>query len=223
MNLLDFIFPKKCLGCGRKGNYICPFCVSKVAKPKLVCAECKRASIDGFTHTKCQRKLGLNGLFPLWKYEGVVRKAILALKYKYATEIVVELQDYVVTELQEKKVILGVENVLIPIPLHWYRENYRGFNQSGLLGESIAGAMKWKFARNLLVKRNHSPSQVSLKKENRIKNIKGSFSITSVYKLQSTNYLLFDDVYTTGSTLREATKVLKRAGAKSVWGLTIAT
>ena len=224
MGILDLVFPKECLDCNKEGVYICRNCISKVRFAKPICPECQKPSIDGFTHIKCQRKLGLNGLISVWNYEGIMRKAVLSLKYKYATDIADELSGYVLQVLKRKRILVPNNYYLVPIPMHWYRENSRGFNQSETLAEKIANGMNWKFFPDLLVRKKLTTPQVQLKGEDRRKNIKGVFALNPNYYslLPSASFLVFDDVYTTGSTLKEAAKVLKRAGAEKVWGLTIA-
>lgn len=199
MNLFDFIFPKKCLGCGADGKYICENCIQKVGK-------------GGW--------LGRN--YAIFRYEGVIRKAIIALKYKYSTEIIKELQSYVVTELKKQNFVGS--NYLIPIPLYKKRFNERGFNQSEEVGRLIAKAMGWQFESNLLIKTKNTKHQVGLKGLDRRKNLSGVFSVIPNYSLTTNNcqLVLFDDVYTTGSTIKEATKTLEKVGFKNVWSLTIA-
>ncbi|MCX6704985.1 MAG: ComF family protein [Candidatus Woesebacteria bacterium] len=222
MDVLDLIFPKTCLGCGKEGPYICSDCLTKVRLTKPICPYCERSSIDGFTHIKCAKKLGLDGLTSVWEYEGVVRKAILSLKYKYSTLVGEELTDHFFHQL-----LTGCPPVkagaLVPVPLYWYRENTRGFNQSVEVGKTVAAQMGWKFVPNLLIKKKTTISQVELKGNDRRQNLKGVFSLNPNYVLRTLySVLVFDDVFTTGSTLREAAKVLKRAGVEKVWGLTIA-
>ena len=94
MDLLDFIFPKKCIGCGISGLYLCSSCIKKAPFTKTVCPYCYKPSIDGVTHIKCQKKFGLDGLVSIWEYGGVIKSAILATKYKYATLVGKELSDY---------------------------------------------------------------------------------------------------------------------------------
>ena len=221
MSVLDFIFPKICLNCGKEGKYLCQRCIAEVPSPQPICPYCKHPSIDGVTHVNCQKKLGIDGLTSIWKYEGIIRKAILSLKYKYATEIGEELSDYLIVSL--KKAIFPQVQYLTPIPIHWYRQNVRGFNQSLEVGRFVAKTMNWKFIPDLLIKNKETVSQVELTGEKRRKNLKNAFSVNPNYE-PSTLYsvLIFDDVFTTGSTLIEATKVLKKAGVKKVWGLTIA-
>lgn len=222
MTLLDFIFPKTCLECGKDGPYLCADCVAKVKLAKPICPYCERSSIDGLTHIKCAKKYGLNGLISIWEYEGVVRSAILALKYKYSLEVGSELSSVFVDYIHNSSFLIPNSSILVPIPIHWYRQNFRGFNQSDLVGREVAKALGLKFIPDLLIKKKPTISQVELKGDERRQNLKGVFAINPSYKLLATSYLLFDDVFTTGSTLREAAKTLKRAGAGKVWGLAIA-
>jgi competence protein ComFC len=223
MSILDLIFPKTCLGCRKEGKYICDNCLVKVQFLKSVCPYCEKASIDGFTHIKCQMKFGLDGLTSVWDYDGVIRKAIQALKYKYSTEVGKELSGRIVDWLISNIELIPNSSVLTPIPLHWHRQNVRGFNQSIEVGKEVADAMNWKFIPDLLIKEQQTISQVELSVEKRKQNLQNVFSVNPNYILSTLHSILvFDDVFTTGSTLREAAKVLKRAGVVKVWGLTIA-
>lgn len=200
MNLLDLIFPKTCLSCGQEGKYICDGCLAKV------------------------RRCGMRQeAFSVFRYEGVIRKAIITLKYKYSTEIAKELADLCIRNL--KSANLATKNyLLIPIPLYWHRQNIRGFNQSEEVGKLVAKGMNWKYEPNLLVKKISTKPQVGLKSITRSSNLKDVFSLNSNYSLLPIRcpLVLFDDVFTTGSTIREAAKVLKHAGFKRIWGITIA-
>ena len=222
MSILDFIFPVSCLGCGKPGMYICSECLGRVQVLKPVCPYCEKASIDGFTHASCAKKYGLDGLTSIWKYEGVLKKAIQTLKYKYATEITRELCGYFVPQIHKSSFIIPNSSVLVPIPIYWYRENYRGFNQSVKIGKVVAEKMGWGFELDLLIKTKPTTSQAGLSVKDRKKNLRDVFAINPNYLLPVTNYLLFDDVFTTGSTLKEAAKVLKKNGASRVWGMTLA-
>lgn len=200
MGLLDLIFPKSCLECGKEGKYICENCLNKVGK-------------SGW--------YGNN--YSVFRYEGVIRKAIIALKYKYSTEIAKELAEVCVKNLKSVNLIPN-SYLLTPIPLHWQRKNVRGFNQSEEVGKLIAKNMNWDFNPNLLIKNKATIPQVGLKGKARRKNLSGVFSLNPAYSLITTRYSLvvFDDVFTTGSTLKEAMKVLKGAGVRAVWGMTVA-
>ncbi len=223
MGLIDLVFPKKCLGCGKEGRYICPDCIGKVKKVKPICPYCERPSIDGATHFACKRKFGIDGLISGWKYMGVIRKAILAFKYKYAVEVGKELSKVFSDILaHNSSFVIPNSSVLVPVPLHWYRGNFRGFNQAEEIGKLVAKEMGWKFIPDLLIRKKLTTPQAELKAEARAQNIQGVFALNPNYQLHATNYIIFDDVWTTGSTMKEAAKVLKRAGAEKVWGLTVA-
>lgn len=220
MSFFDLVFPKTCLGCGREGMYLCNLCMQKIKRPVPVCPYCRHPSIDGATHSNCQKRLGLDGLSAIWEYEGITRKAILALKYKYATEISKEISEHLISSLSD--FVMPNVHFLTPIPVHWYRQNTRGFNQSLEIGRVVAVNMGYRFIPDLLIKKISTVPQAGLSGKARRKNMKGVFEINPTPQLPGMSCLLFDDVFTTGSTLFEATKVLKRSGVKKVWGLTIA-
>ncbi len=218
MSLVDLIFPKKCLGCGKANTYLCKECIEKARKEGFFCPYCERFSIDGKTHFQCRREYGLDGLTSIWRYEGVIRKAILGLKYKFAMEIAKELAEASIPQLN-RSYFKGY--ILVPIPLHWHRANWRGFNQAEEIGKILAKEMGWKFIPDLLIRKKSTTPQTELKGKERRKNTMDAFILNRKYKTRG-KILLFDDVITTGSTMKEAAKVLKKEGAEKVWGLTIA-
>jgi ComF family protein len=220
MSILDLIFPKTCLGCGKEGKYLCDNCLTKVKLLKPACPYCEKVSIDGFTHVKCWKKYGLDGLTSVWDYDGVIKKSIMALKYKYSTEVGKELSNVYIRGLSARP-DLPKNGILVPIPIHWHRENVRGFNQSIEIGKVVAGKMGWKFAPDLLIKEKSTAPQATLSVADRKQNLKDVFTVDPKFQIPD-SIILFDDVFTTGSTLKEAAKVLKHAGVGKVWGLTIA-
>ena len=113
--------------------------------------------------------------------------------------------------------------ILIPIPLHNVREKWRGFNQSSLVGEKIAEELGFRYEENLLLRVLNKTAQVGLNREDRLTNMKEVFKVNKKIKIDNKYlYLVFDDVWTTGATLKECCFILKKMGAKSVWALTIA-
>lgn len=224
MGVFDLIFPRKCFGCRKDGYYICPSCAKKLKPSRQVCGVCSRPSTKGMTHLGCKTPHSLDRLASIWEYEGGIRKAILALKYKFALEITREVSELIAKEMKKERFIFPSELVLVPVPLHWHRANWRGFNQVEEIGKLVAKEMGWKFIPDLLQKKIPTVPQTELKREERLKNIRGIFSLNPRYNIQDTKYpvLIFDDVWTTGSTIKEAAKMLKRGGAKEIWGFTIA-
>ena len=221
MGFLDIFFPKRCAGCGKTGGYFCRNC-KVLAKPHFpqVCPVCEKASIDGFTHPKCKTKYSPDRFLAIWNYEGPVKKLIYKLKYKFVSDIASEIAPRIGEFIQENKV---KKAIFVPVPLHKKRESWRGFNHTKEVGEGVAKILGWECI-DLLERHKETPTQVGLKEKERKENIKGAFRIKKE-GIVVQNYipiLLFDDVWTSGSTLKEATKVLKHAGYKEVVCLTIA-
>ncbi len=142
------------------------------------------------------------------------------MKYKYALEIAKELARYATKKITEEKLFFPKNSVLVPIPLYWHRKNWRGFNQTEEIGKLIAEKLGWGFDKDLLARKASKKPQASLKREERITNIKGVFSLIKPPN-KKVPIILFDDVWTTGSTIREATIVLKEEGVKRVNCLTL--
>jgi ComF family protein len=226
--LLDFFFPKKCLGCGRWGSYFCQTCL-KTVNPfeEFICPGCRRPSILGKTHLACQKKCPLIGLTCLFPYQGPVKKAIKKLKYGLVTDLAEEL----ITKLLNRNLVKnqglilpkGKRITLIPVPLHPRKQRQRGFNQAALLGKLVTEKIGWDFNSELLIRRRYTKPQVKLKGQKRRQNIKGAFEVNQEVKLKKSVFLIiFDDVWTTGSTLKECASALKKAGFRQLWGLTLA-
>lgn len=224
---LDFLFPRKCLGCGRTGSYFCSICLNLVLlKDEPICPECGRLSVGGLTHPGCRKAWGLDGLTSIFTYKGIMEKGIKKLKYRFITDIAADLVELFLSFCGENKAFVNFcqnQPVLISVPLYPQRERWRGFNQAQLLGQMIAKNLGLKLAPDLLRRVKQTQPQVDLTKTQRRRNIANAFKISQHlnYSLP-TSVLLFDDVWTSGVTLREAGKILKRSGVGKVWGLTLA-
>lgn len=112
-------------------------------------------------------------------------------------------------------------DLIIPVPLHKKRLQFRGFNQSLLLARELAGSLSIKLDYTNLKRVRLTVPQIELKAEERRKNVSGAFEVRRPEEIKGKKALLVDDVYTTGATIRECSKVLRKAGAE-VFVLTIA-
>lgn len=222
--LLDILFPRFCLGCGKYGGYICAKCRGKIKLTQDKCPVCDKLSFQGKTHAICKKKNSLDGLFSIYKYEGAVKNLIRAIKYKFAFDVASTIAKFVVDGVREER--FSFDNaVLVPVPLHPQRERWRGFNQAELIGKIVARQLGWKFENRLIYKLKNTTPQMNLDREKRLRNLCGKFAVNRAYKNKiepGKTYIIFDDVATTGATIAEICKVLKGSGAKKVWGLTIA-
>lgn len=261
--LLNILFPRRCVSCGKIGRYICSRCrsiIRIIEQNQHVCPVCERAAIGGETHPKCETKYSLDGLTSFFVYDGPIKKAIKELKYKFVTDLARELislinwvdgdeffhptlstsilqSSHSTQAIKSKGVAVSVglskivtrrpfaDYVLISVPLHQSRFNWRGFNQAEILGKMIAEKLEISFVPNLLIRKRATKPQVELKGKERKENIIGAFAVNPRYSdicHPASDILLFDDVWTTGTTLRTCGRVLKEAGVKRVWGLTLA-
>lgn len=224
MNILNFLFPNRCVSCGRLGGYICSSCFSKIEIIKnQICPVCERPAVFGATHPRCQTKYSLDGLTSFFIYDGPIKAAIKDLKYKFVTDLLDQFVSLIDSTLIFQNIKVDKDYVLVSVPLHWQRFNWRGFNQAELLGRLIAKKLRIKFIPDLLKRKKQTYPQVKLTITERKKNIKDAFIVSQKNLLcQFSKIILFDDIWTTGATLRTCTKVLKANGAKKVWGLTLA-
>lgn len=228
MSLLDLLFPRKCLGCGKNGQYFCSQCLNLLSlEYQKICPVCEKPSVTGQTHPVCLSRQSLDGLTSIFTYKGMIRRAITKLKYRFVSDLAVALVEAFLSfcgeDLAFSKFCQREKVSLVSIPLHPARKRWRGFNQSELLGKMIAQNLGIGFSPDLLIRVKNTTPQMTLREKDRQQNIKDAFSVSRNVQLsQFPNILLFDDVWTTGATLKEATKVLKRKGVKQVWGLTLA-
>ncbi len=221
--LLDFLFPRRCVGCGRIGRYICNICRKTLILSETRCAECDRPAIDGLTHPICRRPWGIDGLTTVFRYEKVVKRAIKQLKYRFVSDEAETLISLIPRQIFAA-IPLDDNWVISPIPLHDDRLKWRGFNQAEKLGHFLGARLKLPVVDGLMVRHKKRFPQADIeKREERIKNAEGLFTISSKFQIsKQLNILLVDDVWTTGATMKAAVKVLKKAGVKGVWGMTLA-
>ena len=224
VSILDIVFPKRCVGCRKVGKYICVACQKTIQLQIQRCPECDRPAIDGKTHPFCLKRFGLDGLTTVFLYDGVVKKAIKSIKYRFVYDIAESLMNLIPPRITQSLGLLPKNLVIYPIPLHKDRLKWRGFNQAEKLGEILAKKLNLKLVDGLLTRREKRTPQADIAhREDRIKNAQGLFRINqlTIHNQQSA-ILLLDDVWTTGATMKEATRVLKKGGVRFVWGMTIA-
>lgn len=223
--ILNLIYPEKCPFCGRitarKTGGICQDCRERlpyIKEPR--CMKCGKPLSDESEEYCYDCKKG-NHYFEtgrsLWVHKMPVSKAIYGFKYHdlrcygkiFGTEMVKELGAF----LRDTKA-----QVIVPIPLHRRRYLDRGYNQAMVLAKVI-GRRTGIPVEEILIRKKHTNPQKVLNDVERRKNIKGAFAVKTPISYE--NVLLIDDIYTTGSTLDEAAKVLKNAGVQRVYFLTI--
>lgn len=218
---LDFLFPARCLGCGREGDFFCGYCrdsLSRIISP--LCPHCGQPQPDGTVCPGCLSSPGeIDGIRSPFSFDGVMRQAVYQLKYHnlraVAAPLARLLHDYLLANP-----VPG--DVLVPVPLHRKRLRERGYDQSGLLAGELGKLTGLEVVDDCLFRQQQTFSQArTLTVEERRSNVAGAFSCRD-QRLRGKSVVLIDDVTTSGATLNAGATALKAAGAASVWGLALA-
>ena len=208
-HLLNLLFPETCVSCKRTGAVLCDRCLSRIP-------------IDREHHD------GITSIFSYRSNE--IRKALWSLKYKnnkrIARVLAAVLYDAILEDMGDARAFTAARSyTLIPIPLHAKRQKQRGYNQSELICKelSLIDPVSFTYISDVLYRKRDTPSQTTLQnKAERIKNVRDCFAVTDPSRIKNTNIILIDDITTTGSTLKEAMKILRKNGAKKVAAYTVA-
>jgi ComF family protein len=227
--LLDALFPRVCLGCGKYGSWCCVACFSSLKFPRqLYCPSCNEISALGEFCEQCRTNKNLAGVWVTQAYGNpLVRKLIHSLKYDYVKELAITLGKILSANLTAFNLPptwhqIPRENwYLTPIPLALNRLKSRNYNQAELLAQEVQKSCGLKIS--LALERLYSTKpQSKLQIEERLKNVNGVFGLKKDAVIVGKVFILVDDVYTSGATMEECAKILKLAGAQEVWGLVVA-
>lgn len=222
--ILEILYPTVCPFCGQLSkDGMCEGCRTKVVYViEPLCKKCgkpirneqKEYCYDCDSH----RHIFTEGR-SLYVHKSPVPEAVYALKYQnrkiYASFFARELAEHYGSYLMRKRI-----DLILPIPLHKRKLRQRGFNQAELVAKELGRLTGITVDTGILKRIKDTGPQKSLNDKERMHNIKGAFSVQEKIG-RGKNILLIDDIYTTGSTMDEAARVLFRAGAENVCFLTI--
>jgi len=233
--IFDLLFPKFCLNCQREGSYLCEDCQSTLLISGVHQKNPTQNLKDLYFALPYQQPL-IKNLIKLFKYQPFVKELVIPLTSLIITHF--QLLDNSPTQILQNKTWAGRPNfsdyILIPVPLERRKLKWRGFNQAEELGKELSKFFGIPLITNCLIKIKETLPQVELSDEERRENIKGAFLVKDKELIKNPEgnplafygagkkILLVDDVYTTGSTMEECARVLKKAGAKEVIGIVIA-
>jgi len=238
--LLSNIFPSRCILCQQaviehainQHIEICSGCYQVLPHNDHCCAHCalplpEDISIDAASKNdalcgRCiKQRPQFDYAYSLFYYQGEVIRLVHRLKFSekisYARSIGELLLKKVLDELLPEQ---GRPEYIIPVPLHNKRLRQRGFNQSAEISRVIAKKTGLTIKHDVVVRQRSTLTQTGLKAKQRQKNIKGAFKV--MRSLNAKHVLIVDDVMTTGSTVNELAKVLKKSGVERVGVLSIA-
>ena len=210
--ILDLIFLPVCGVCGRiDKNSLCKKCEIELKKQAVF-------GIDNYRED-CQ-KLFDEHLY-IFTYSGVIRDIMLNYKFNDDSYLYKTFTNFL---LKNKNFVENINSydIIVPVPLSKKRKMERGYNQSLLIAKEISKSTKIKINNDCLKKVKNIVAQSTLNKEDRQKNIEGAFILKNNKNIQNKKVLIIDDIFTTGSTVNECSKIIKQAGATNIGILTIA-
>jgi len=227
-SLLDLLLPPRCLACGEE-----------VSAAHALCADCWRRLT--FLGDPCCACCGLPFAFELGtgalcgactreqpsydrarsalRYDDGSRRLVLAFKHGDRLHGAPAFADWM---RRAGAGLLADADLLMPVPLHWTRLLKRRYNQSAVLAHRIARGTADAVAPDWLVRRRRTPSQGEFGPEGRRRNVRSAFALKPGRVVAGRKIVLIDDVFTTGATVEECARVLRRAGAQRIDVLTLA-
>jgi len=219
MNLLEivlnFFYPNTCAICEKICDTpICNDCMHRINKNLIsgrkVYIQTKERYFDEHIY--------------LFRYRDIIRDLIIKYKFNEKSYLY-KAFSYMILKNQKIMKYIKKYDIIICVPIHKKRKKCRGYNQSELIIEDVCKNDKTlKYVKDLLIKTKNIKPQSSLNKEDRILNISNVYKIDINKKeiIKDRKILIFDDIFTTGSTANECAKILKKYDAEKVGILTIA-
>ena len=221
--LLNLVYPSSCLVCGQQSTpetfHFCAQCQSALTNdPRQRCPRCAAtvgafvAALEGCTHCR-KEPLAFESVVRLGPYEGVLRELILRMKHA-SGEILAECLGMLWGQARAPELRDLAADLVVPVPLHWWRRWSRGYNQSEALAGALATTLGLPCRPAVLRRARATPPQVQQTPAQRRENMRKVFRAYG--DLQGKSVLLVDDVLTTGSTASEAARALMTCGARRV-------
>lgn len=232
--LLDLVVPPRCGGCGEISREVfCPTCAPEI---ELIdgpyCPACGHPhppTAHGWppcVDCRGRRRPALDGARSVGFHVGPLREAVIEFKFHNRRELTGALGAMLARRFDNEyarphRLPFDEVDAIVPVVLHPARRKWRGYDQATLLARELAAAARKPLWEDVLVRVRDTKPQVELSATQRAENIRGAFEARKVWRLKGAALLLIDDVYTTGATLLEAARVLKRAGVGAAYGLTL--
>lgn len=227
-NILNIVLPQKCVACQTPGTIFCTTCQQKLYQQTAptACPVCGKPAIEGLTHPRCRSNTNqyLDQVVCGFPYTEPAKSLVVKLKYKKLHSLANTMMQLLITDLEERGIVPNKNWVVIPVPLHPFRKMERGFNQSELLAKPLAKHFGLEYYHNVLERIRNTTPQIKLKRGKRLENVRGAFEVrqNKQHFLNEKSVILVDDVFTTGATLRECAKALKKSKVSWVCAITFA-
>lgn len=202
---LDLLYPPRCNGCGQVDTVWCVRCQQRLAQTPVNLSQ---------THVDGDFFAASTGV-----HQDILQSAVQVLKYAGALSLAAELGRRLAIALQSTDWTI---DMIVPVPMHIDRLRQRGYNQAALIAQHLTSQTGLAYTDTALIRRWATRTQVGLGRQERILNVSEAFSATPE-QCRGQNFLIVDDVLTTGATLAGCAAALHAAGASNVYGLTVTT
>lgn len=216
-NFLDWLLPQHCYLCAKPSpSAVCPACIDALPYQKVACPRCGRATRHPKLCTHCRYEPPLfRRSYAVLRYLAPVDELIHAAKYQHDFRILILLADLMQQYFQQHPPS-QLPEVLIPVPLHPLRQWERGYNQSHLLAKKLAQHFNLPLDYRSCCRVKNTEQQARLRsRAERHANVYEAFAYFPPHPAWQ-HVALVDDVFSTGSTLNEMTRVLLAGGVKRV-------
>jgi ComF family protein len=226
----SLLYPPHCVLCAadtRRGEHLCEPCGRKARRIQRpfcnTCSEPFDGAIDGiFSCANCVgREFHFTHAIAGFRSRGVVREIVHLFKYHAAFYLRQQLADWLHASLDDHRMQAQPIDFLVPVPLHPARQREREFNQAEVLATLLSARSGLKVSTALRRVR-YTTTQTRLDRHERMENLRNAFTLRQDEAVRGMHLVLVDDVLTTGSTLDECARILRKAGAASVRAITVA-
>lgn len=207
--IIDYVYPRTCGFCNKiiSEEYACKNCQEKLKY--MYESEKQLVSVNKY----------FDVLICAYKYKGIIRSKILQYKFKNKKYLYASLSERLIKLLD---MYSNEIDIIMPVPIHFLRAFNRGYNQSFLIAKFVAQKMNKELKNNILKKVLNNQPQSLLTANKRKNNVCNAYKIRKADAIRGKTILLIDDIYTTGATVNECSKVLKENGAKKIIVATVA-
>ena len=213
-SLFDFLFPPRC-----------PACSAYVEKQGGWCPACLAASLRVRRLPLGSEHRVISEAWAFGPYQGTLRSLLLPLKFKKRRDGLAAIHSFLEAAGEALPCADWMPGIVVPVPLFAEKEKERGGNQTEMIFREWLTARGWIW-RDALVRTRATAPQYGLSAPQRAENIKGAFSLTDdsyIEEIKRKSVLLVDDIFTTGATIAECARVLRKAGAAEVVAWTLAS
>ena len=219
--LLDLLYPPRCPFCeealpvGERVHRTCAEAVPRIRGSRCICCGKPVGEGERLCGDCSENRHSFDAGFGAFVYDGTVRDALLALKFRGKKEYADALGQMTAKEAEPFLKKWNVE-MLLPVPMHPAKQRKRGFNQAEALAVSIGRCISLPVVRNVLVRTRGTEAMKALEAEDRKRNLRSAFRVNHAEKIRGKNICLIDDIYTTGATADACAEACSAAGASRV-------